>query len=873
MILSLSRGGFIFGRRNPMRFLNLLKNIIKTSWQIFLRDMGRIVRTPVAILVLLGIAFMPSLYAWFNISAYGDPYAQTGDLRVAVANNDQGAYDDAVGNVNAGESLVDVLKENDDFGWFFTSEDDAVAGVRSGDYYAAIVVPEDFSADLIGLVQDPGDRPTLQYYVNEKINAIAPLMAGIGIDTIQSRINHECTAIAADAVGKYIENELGTEGSKVENLYAEIISDLDDITANINAYHDNVESFKKLTNESGAELRRIGKNLDSVTAAADSATSSLQQGSKTIAAGNDSFAALAAALEEEFAATDAILYQLQTATGEDLGAAVGKFRKTDSRLEGILSTLQTINTLNGNIINDLQQIQNAFPTDDGASLIAKLKNENQRHQEILNALKESGKSLDATADSLVGAEADIAALLKSSGDRFRATKKGLDSNFRSAMTKSMSEVSAAVGTLSGLMEPVDGQVQQIKGLLTTLSTDLDNLEKILADTETALDDIAKRIDGIAADLAVLKGYAEYNELKAVVDDGKIADFISSPITVKTTAFYRMKDYGSAMAPFFTSLAIWVGGIMMLAVFKLEVAKDQKIRTYRTVEGYFGRWLLFIIIGQGQALVVGIGDLVLMGIQCVHPLLFIAACCLSSFVFVNIMYALAVAFRHVGKALCVILLIFQIPGSSGTYPVEMASGLFRALYPVLPFTYSVNAMREAIAGVFGHHFAMDMLILSSFLLLALVVGVVLRPLFLNLNALFDRRLGDTDLMITEENSSFHHRTRMMFALKILAGREGLREQTKQRLESFNSDYNKRMRRVFRFILLGLPLLLLILLFISGSKMLVLVLWIISLVILTLFLVLCEYIHDNYEDRKKLAEISDEELLALLREEERGEDGIE
>ena len=159
---------------------------------------------------------------------------------------------------------------------------------------------------------------------------------------------------------------------------------------------------------------------------------------------------------------------------------------------------------------------------------------------------------------------------------------------------------------------------------------------------------------------------------------------------------------------------------------------------------------------------------------------------------------------------------------------MASGLFRALYPVLPFTYSVNAMREAIAGVFGHHFAMDMLILSSFLLLALVVGVVLRPLFLNLNALFDRRLGDTDLMITEENSSFHHRTRMMFALKIL---------------------------------------------ISGSKMLVLVLWIISLVILTLFLVLCEYIHDNYEDRKKLAEISDEELLALLREEERGEDGIE
>lgn len=125
-----------------------------------------------------------------------------------------------------------------------------------------------------------------------------------------------------------------------------------------------------------------------------------------------------------------------------------------------------------------------------------------------------------------------------------------------------------------------------------------------------------------------------------------------------------------MTPFYTNLAIWVGGIVLIAILKMEVDRDQTMRSYGSVSLYFGRWLLFVTVGMIQGFIVCLGDVLLPGIQCVHPAQFILTGVICSFVYVNIIYALSLTFKHIGKALCVILVILQIPGSSGTYPVEM-----------------------------------------------------------------------------------------------------------------------------------------------------------------------------------------------------------
>ena len=127
-----------------------------------------------------------------------------------------------------------------------------------------------------------------------------------------------------------------------------------------------------------------------------------------------------------------------------------------------------------------------------------------------------------------------------------------------------------------------------------------------------------------------------------------------------------------------NLALWVGGFVLIAIYKLEVAREG-IRRITATQAYLGRWLLLVTIGFLQAVIATIGDLVL-GIQCEHPLLFILAGIFCSFVYINIIYALAVAFRHIGKAIAVILVIVQIPGASGLYPIEMMPNFFRELHP-------------------------------------------------------------------------------------------------------------------------------------------------------------------------------------------------
>ena len=136
-------------------------------------------------------------------------------------------------------------------------------------------------------------------------------------------------------------------------------------------------------------------------------------------------------------------------------------------------------------------------------------------------------------------------------------------------------------------------------------------------------------------------------------------------------------------------------------------KDEKISRFTPSQAYFGRWLVFVIMGLIQGFIVCAGDIILLKTQCLHPAAFILAGMFCSFVYVNLIYAMALTFKHIGKALAVLLVILQIPGSSGTYPIEMTPIFFRKLHPLLPFSYGISAMRECIAGFYGRTYAKNL----------------------------------------------------------------------------------------------------------------------------------------------------------------------
>ena len=135
------------------------------------------------------MAFVPALYAWFNIAGFWDPYANTSQIRVAVANEDEGATKDSLGTINVGAMLATQLKQNDQLGWHLVSADEALAEVERGDSYAAFIIPASFSSDLTGIVDGTYVKPNIQYYVNEKNNAVAPKITGAGATALDRQIN------------------------------------------------------------------------------------------------------------------------------------------------------------------------------------------------------------------------------------------------------------------------------------------------------------------------------------------------------------------------------------------------------------------------------------------------------------------------------------------------------------------------------------------------------------------------------------------------------------------------------------------------------------------------------------------------------------
>lgn len=252
---------------------------------------------------------------------------------------------------------------------------------------------------------------------------------------------------------------------------------------------------------------------------------------------------------------------------------------------------------------------------------------------------------------------------------------------------------------------------------------------------------------------------------------------------------------------------------------------------------------------------------MLGIQCEHPLLFILAGIFCSFVYINIIYALAVAFRHIGKAIAVILVIVQIPGASGLYPIEMMPNFFRELHPWLPFTYGINAMRGPIAGLYANHYWLDMLHLFWYLPAALFVGLVVRRYAMNLNALFDHRLGGTDLMITEHNSMVNEQVSLNSVFRTVSDSKELRDIIAHRAHRFFARYPKMIVAGLT-LLTVLPFVFLVLLFVTQEKIAMLTSWILSIILIDAYLIVVEYARETYAMQLGVSAMSADEFRNVM-----------
>lgn len=591
-----------------------MKNIIK----VFLNDCKHIGRNVVALVVVMGLAVLPSLYAWFNILSNWDPYGpeSTSNIKVAVAYDDTGINISGM-DINISTNIVEALKTNDTIGWVFTdSTDEAIEGVWSGDYYAALIMPADFSKDMVSFLADNMTHPEIIYYTNQKKNAIAPKITDKAKTAVQQQVNATFISTLTEAIMK---------------------------SADV---ADNIGNKNK----------------------ADS----------TLESGSDSM--------------------------------------NNSLIDILIAKFQVINTQVVTFDNVLSALSNIMTTAQTSADTAK------------------GISTDISG-TFEGERAILNELNKTIGQ-----SSLIDSSLFSTISHDIDAVSGYMNSISSIYNDMGYNIDDFNKSISQMGESINNTLVMVRNIEDNLNETTNK-------LVEFKNSGVYSLLQTAIsfNTDELASFISAPVAITTEDLYPITNYGSAMSPFYSVLSIWVGALILVAIIHVKVHPFDGIKV-NSVEAFFGRYITFFLIGQAQALLITLGDLFFIGIQCIHPFKFWFAAAFTSFVFTMITYSLTVAFENVGEAAAVVIMVIQVAGAGGTFPIQCLPAIYQAIYKYLPFTYAMDALRECVGGTYSWYYWKCILALLVYVGICLFIGLVIAKPCRKLNAIVDKSKEKSEIMI-------------------------------------------------------------------------------------------------------------------------------
>lgn len=705
---------------------------MKNTFKIFFSDIKSLSRHFFAVLVVIAIMIIPALYAWVNIYANSDPYGNTGNISVAVASDDQG-YE----GQNMGESVLEGLKDNKSINWVFTgSTDKAIKGVESGKYYAAIVIGENFSRNMYDLKSAlTDDESTVTYYKNAKTNAIAVKITDTAAETVQNNVKVQYLKVLFQTVFTKGQ-ELGEDIDEEQAVNA-VIAQLTDLSKSLRHYSDSVGRFVSDSSSISYVLSGIGSSSANASAALSGSQATLNSAQAAVTNAQTSIDQLANGLDGKLAELEADLDAItdalnKLASSEVLNGSIELHNQMVDNAKNAAANLQT----------HLEALRAILPENSALSGTAYVANTLdaliERTKQMQNQLDllYNDASFAEDAANITGACADTVSLMRSMITN--QLKTGIDMMLTN-LSSTLSMMSPLISSLGITLDDIAPVVESAGDTLSYVSSAMTRLQSLMTRVADACDDLLVKINEGTADerlqtlITVLNGNAE-----------KYAEFLSSPVSVTEETIYPVASYGDAMTPFYSALAIWVGGVVLTAILKVE-AEPKGLRNVTEGQKYWGKFLLFFVLGQIQTAVIVLGDIYLLGCQCQEPWLFWAAAAITSFAFTAVIYSLALAFGDIGKAIVIVIVVMQVAGSSGSYPIEILPDIFSKIYLFFPFPYAINAMREAICGMYQWDYWIYLGELMIFAVGGILIGLVLRKPFIKLNRFVEHEVEKSGVL--------------------------------------------------------------------------------------------------------------------------------
>ena len=695
---------------------------MKQIIEIFKSDIKEIFRKVNTWIIIIGLIFLPSMYAWPNILSSWDPYSHTNNIKVAVISEDEGATVEGK-NVNLGESLITNLKGNKNLNWqFVSSKQQAENGVKIGDFYASIVIPKSFSSDITSITRGELKKATIEYTVNEKINAISPKITNSGASALANTIGKNFVEVANGVIFEKL-HEAGVKFE--ENLPA-----IEQVKGKINNLNDNFSHYENALNELIGKVDRGYNVLNTIQGTLPeidrAATNSIMLANKTIVTIknvenfneimlkniNTQFDKVIEISGEVVKVAE--LIQKKPTNPEETKA---KMKALDGRLEAAEKRLDIAKGI-FEYLNSLSD-QNFFQ--EQLTKINTMKSDITKLRSLNKKIYSNIDKYDAISAKV---KTDFLTTAKRVNNNSIDFKKKLNTEVAPLIKRVLTNADTKIRNVSSVISRAQAKIPTINAKISEAEVKIQTVQGKLLKLQGEMPEIKEKVQKLTGIVNKADGEIDTNALFNLlkVDYKQQAEFFANPVQLKENQLYHIKNYGSAMTPFYTVLSIWVGALLMSSLLTTKVEDEEN--KYKPYQKYFGRGLLFMIISLLQTLIITLGDMYLLGTQANSPYRFVIYALLISLLFSAIIYTTVCLLGNVGKAVCIILLVLQIGSSGGTFPIQMTSSFFQALYPKVPFTYSISLLREAVGGVYIPAVNRDMKILLTYLVITLVGGAIL-----------------------------------------------------------------------------------------------------------------------------------------------------
>ena len=705
-------------------------------WRIIKSDFKHMFANTMSTIIAIGLVIMPSMFAWYNIMACWNVFDNTGNLTVAVANTDEGYKSDLVPlRVNIGDQVISALRANDQINWTFTTEDDAIDGARSGRYYAAVVIPESFSKDMLTFYSDDVEHGKIVYYSNEKKSAIAPKITDQGADSVSYQINETFTETISEialSLAESISNSL--DKSDVQTGVADMSGHMrtlgkrtNEVATVLGLYAQLATTAQNFVSGSASLITSAQNSMNSLEGIASDGASTASSLTTTLKQSASDLSNAIGVSDTEFAnmedSIDAVFESAQT------GAST-----SSSAMREQAQTATTLAQRYTNAATDLENAKASAPE----SIVPALDATIAQLKSMADLATSTSDSLNSAADKLDAGIADVQVerdqskqQIASAREKIADLKADYDTNLKPQLERIASNAASLASSL-------EGGLDRLSASSSELANSADSASNLLGTATEKINGVTEKLNALSSELisladsidaALAAGDNEMLRSILSADTSSFAHALAAPVGIERTAVFPVDSFGSGMAPLYTTLALFIGALLIMVALKPSLSERKQERAgvvnVKPRQLFFGRFGIVAFISLCQTTVMGLGNMLFLQVQVVHPWLFMLCFWGAGLVFVFIIYALVVSFANLGKAVAVLLLIIQVTGCGGSFPLQILPDFVQKLSPWLPATHVVDAMRAAMFGIYNNDFWISMGILLLFTIPAALLGLVLR----------------------------------------------------------------------------------------------------------------------------------------------------